>query len=332
MSSLPLIDIIGFWLGIFLTFAILSFLYKDNPVYKLAEHLFIGVSIGYVVTKQFYDTLDPKLIANLVNNNWHYLLPLALSLMLLTKAVSKRWSWLARYPIAFVVAFYAGLQVNGALQGDFGPQLQAGMRSVVVDKVDLNTATADQLNLLPGFSPGVTAQVLERRAVQPFGNIDELFALEDLSELQRRDLLAARRGPFSGNLAGLDAQVTLDGGGVYWFGSFSRLIMLLGLLASLVYFYFSAAHTGAVGKVSRFGVWILMMGFGAAFGATVQGRLALAIGRAMDVLGRDKDPIVADQIGGAVAALISVVLIVGFIVAWELKLKRNSAEAQSSSD
>jgi len=30
-----------------LTLAILSFLYKDNPVYKMAESLLIGVSIGY---------------------------------------------------------------------------------------------------------------------------------------------------------------------------------------------------------------------------------------------------------------------------------------------
>jgi hypothetical protein len=41
-----LIDLVGFWLGIFLTLCILSFLYKDNPFYKLGEHLFIGTSLG----------------------------------------------------------------------------------------------------------------------------------------------------------------------------------------------------------------------------------------------------------------------------------------------
>ena len=52
---------VGYWLGIFLTFCILSFLYKDNPIYKLAEHLFVGVSIGYVVINEYYNTLRPKL-------------------------------------------------------------------------------------------------------------------------------------------------------------------------------------------------------------------------------------------------------------------------------
>ena len=30
-----------------LTLAILTFLYRDNPIYKMAESLLIGVSIGY---------------------------------------------------------------------------------------------------------------------------------------------------------------------------------------------------------------------------------------------------------------------------------------------
>ena len=62
MQELYTIDVVGAWLGIFLTFAILSFLYKDNPFYKLAEHLFVGVSLGYVVTQQYYNTLRPKLV------------------------------------------------------------------------------------------------------------------------------------------------------------------------------------------------------------------------------------------------------------------------------
>ena len=40
---------------IFLTLSIMSYLYKDNPFYKLAEHLFVGVSIGYVITQQYYN-------------------------------------------------------------------------------------------------------------------------------------------------------------------------------------------------------------------------------------------------------------------------------------
>src|SRR5262249_34137008 len=72
----------------------------------------------------------------------------------------------------------------------------------------------------------------------------------------------------------------------------------------------------AVGKVARFGVYVLMVGFGASFGSTVQGRLALAVGRAMDVLGKDKAPDVAARIHGPAAAGVSILVIVFRILIW----------------
>ena len=39
--------IIGAWISVFLTLAILSYLYKDNLFYKVAEHVFVGISTGY---------------------------------------------------------------------------------------------------------------------------------------------------------------------------------------------------------------------------------------------------------------------------------------------
>ena len=40
-----------------LTLAILTFLYKDNPVYKMAESILIGVSIGYILVITWTNTL-----------------------------------------------------------------------------------------------------------------------------------------------------------------------------------------------------------------------------------------------------------------------------------
>jgi hypothetical protein len=62
MTALPWIDVVGYWIGIFLTFWCLSFLYKDNPFYKLVEHLFIGVSVGYLIVLQYGDNIEPKVI------------------------------------------------------------------------------------------------------------------------------------------------------------------------------------------------------------------------------------------------------------------------------
>lgn len=327
MGNLPFIDIFGYWVGIFLTFCVLSFLYKDNPFYKFAEHLFIGISIGLGLVNIYYHTLQPKLVENLQGDRYYYWIALAFSLMLFTKFFSKRWAWLARIPIAFLVAYYAGLQINGVSQGDFGPQLQAGMRSVVVDKIDINRASESDMSLLPGFSPAITKAIIERRATQRFTSLDQLQALAT-TDSERIDLAEARDSLIGISFTGLEAQASVSSETeTNWFGTFSQILMLLGLLASLVYFYFSVEHTGVVGKVSRFGVWILMLGFGAAFGATVQGRLSLAVGRALDVLGRDKHPQVAEQIHGGWVALVSIALIVAGIVAWESKQRRAKSSA-----
>ena len=56
---------VGIWVGALLTLCIFSFLYKDNPLYKFAEHLFVGVSIGYVVMQQYYNVLLPNLFERL---------------------------------------------------------------------------------------------------------------------------------------------------------------------------------------------------------------------------------------------------------------------------
>ncbi|HCB50304.1 MAG TPA: hypothetical protein DEP47_12480, partial [Chloroflexi bacterium] len=42
-------DFGGILVGFLLTIAILSFLIKDNPLYRLAVHILVGVSAGYAV-------------------------------------------------------------------------------------------------------------------------------------------------------------------------------------------------------------------------------------------------------------------------------------------
>ena len=55
------IETLGIWLGAFFTLCILSFLYKDNPFYKLAEHVFVGISAGYGVALEFQNVFLPNL-------------------------------------------------------------------------------------------------------------------------------------------------------------------------------------------------------------------------------------------------------------------------------
>jgi len=64
---------------------------------------------------------------------------------------------------------------------------------------------------------------------------------------------------------------------------FSQLLIFVGVISALIYFFFSKAHTGLFGGVARFGIWILMIGFGASFGFTVMARISLFIQRIQDM-------------------------------------------------
>jgi hypothetical protein len=57
--------------------------------------------------------------------------------------------------------------------------------------------------------------------------------------------------------------------------SLKNLVIVVGVLCCLTYFFFSVEHKGLVGKAARVGIWFLMITFGASFGYTVMGRIAL---------------------------------------------------------
>jgi Photosystem II 12 kDa extrinsic protein (PsbU) len=319
VTQLAFIDVLGAWLGIFLTFAILSFLYKDNPFYKFAEHLFVGVSIGYVVTLQYQNTIEPTLVAHLPEQ-WWKLVPLILSALMLVKAASRRYAWLGRFPLAFAVALSAGLAINAVAQSELGAQIKFSMRSLDAEKIDLNKRDLGELAKVPGVTPAIAKKLADEASRRPFTSVDDALARPSLTAAEKIDL-AEKRGP----LVGIDARASVRAGDKDWFGIASNLLLLAGLLSSLLYFYFSLAHKGPVGKVSRFGVWVLMVGFGASFGYTVQGRIALAIGRALDIEGQMMAPEDAARVHGPWAALVSAIIIVAGLAVWELRLRKNAA-------
>jgi hypothetical protein len=63
------------------------------------------------------------------------------------------------------------------------------------------------------------------------------------------------------------------------FTSISNILVVVFVLCALLYFFFSKAHTGAFNVVSKVGIYTLMVGFGAGFGLTVMGRVALLVQR-----------------------------------------------------
>jgi len=56
-------------------------------------------------------------------------------------------------------------------------------------------------------------------------------------------------------------------------------VILIGVVSTVIYFFFSLEHKGLVGRFSRLGVLFVMISFGASFGNTVMARVSLLIGR-----------------------------------------------------
>ncbi len=189
----------------FLTLATFSFLYKDNPLYKIAEHLVVGVSAGYFVIILYYGSLKTQLVEKLYDGQMVYLIPLILGVLMWTR-FSKKLAWVSRYPIAIYIGIATGLAIPLEMQTKVTEQLQAMM-------VELH-----------------------------WGNL-------------------------------------FDGGLLNYTNSFASLIIIIGSLAALIYFYFSKEHKGWFGGVATVGIWTLMLGFGASFGFTVMARISLLINR-----------------------------------------------------
>jgi hypothetical protein len=206
---------IGIWAAAFFTLAIFSFLFRDNPIYKVAEAVLIGVSAAYWVVVGFWDVLVPNLIGKISPSlvqawaipglsgedavpKYIYLVPFVLGLMLLTRLLPKG-NWISRWPLAFIIGAFAGIQMLGYMHGDFLAQIRNSILPVIV----VNQGT---------FDPWV---------------------------------------------------------------SISNTLIVGGLLCCLAYFFFSFEHIGIMGGASRVGVWFLMITFGASFGYTVMGRIAL---------------------------------------------------------
>ena len=132
MTSATLLDFIGLALGFLLTILVFSYLLGDNPFFKLAVHIFIGVSAGYVALVTVNNVLIPRLIVPLIEGSQgERLLSILLfipSLFLFFKVTPLRkygnWS------VAILVGIGAAAAVGGAIAGTLFPQILGTINSV----------------------------------------------------------------------------------------------------------------------------------------------------------------------------------------------------------
>ncbi|MBS0180788.1 MAG: hypothetical protein JSS39_00160 [Nitrospira sp.] len=123
--------ILGAWVATGLTLLIFSFLYKDNPLFKLAEHLYVGVSVGYIIVKT-YDTVIVHLVVKPIVENGEIalLVPVAIGMLMLTRYVPKA-AWMSRYAFAFIVGMGAGLAIPRTISSFILKQIEDTVRPLL---------------------------------------------------------------------------------------------------------------------------------------------------------------------------------------------------------
>jgi len=114
--------IMGAWLAAGLTVFLFSFLYKDNPFFKIAEHLYLGAGMGWWFQVYLYSIWVPKVWEPLMNHEWTVLIPSILGLSLVTQFIP-RISWVSRYGFTFMMGYGAGLAIPAGLSTDFINQI-----------------------------------------------------------------------------------------------------------------------------------------------------------------------------------------------------------------
>ena len=111
------------WIAAILTLCVFSFLYKENPFYRFAEHLFVGAAAGYLLAVQWQNVLIPNVFSPLTQKgDLIVLIPLLLGLMMLAR-VWEKGAGIARWSIAFYVGIYSGVAIPGYFQAQIMAQL-----------------------------------------------------------------------------------------------------------------------------------------------------------------------------------------------------------------
>jgi len=114
-----------------LTLFIFSFLYRDNPFYKFAEHLLVGISVGYFLAISIDNVLLPKIAEPLFQQkDWSVLLPLLAGALILTRLIPT-WSRWSQISLALVIGVGAGVAIPATLQAQILAQMKASMFSLV---------------------------------------------------------------------------------------------------------------------------------------------------------------------------------------------------------
>lgn len=115
-------DVIGTWIAALLTIAITSLAWKDQPVSKMANHIYIGVVTANSIVQAWQNIMNVG-INKIIAGEFLYIIAILLGLLTYTR-YSKATFWVYRYPIALVMGIGVGTSMRGLVGGSFLDQIR----------------------------------------------------------------------------------------------------------------------------------------------------------------------------------------------------------------
>ncbi len=103
------------WVGAIVTIGALSYLFKENALYKAVEHIYVGAAAGYAITIGYQNLVTKAWGPLTTQGNVLVLVPVLLGLMLFAPYFGSKLAWTRRYPLSFVIGVGAGITIRSAI-------------------------------------------------------------------------------------------------------------------------------------------------------------------------------------------------------------------------
>jgi hypothetical protein len=131
MTGGALITAITIWLAAAATLGIFSILYRENRIYRMFEHLFIGLASGFLIAQTWTNVLYGRWWIPLYHEGkWWQMLPVLVAAMYYF-IYSRKYAWVSRLVIGFFFGWYAGDTFVGFVT-TLSPQLQASLKPLIM--------------------------------------------------------------------------------------------------------------------------------------------------------------------------------------------------------
>ena len=122
---------LGNWLAALVTLMLFSILYKENPIYRIGEHLYVGTSAAHGIVTVWNNTVKPAITSMPVKGTWWEIIPMIIGLLIYFN-MYRPYAWVARIPISFWIGYNAALVLSARQVIPFFTQMTQSIKPLVV--------------------------------------------------------------------------------------------------------------------------------------------------------------------------------------------------------